>query len=68
MSNRVIDKSVDLKHNSEFCYGVLGEGGGGPGDPLWTPRLLRKCKKYNVQKLNFGTFVLALYCFCVHNV
>ena len=34
MSNCVIDKSVDVKQKSEFCY-----GGGGAGDPPWAPRL-----------------------------
>ena len=35
MSNRVIDKSVDLKQKSEFV--MEGEGA---GDPPWAPRLL----------------------------
>ena len=35
VSNRVIEKSVDLKQKSEFCYGGLG----GAGDPPWAPRL-----------------------------
>ena len=33
MPNRVIDKSVDLKQKSEFCYG------GGAGNSPWAPRL-----------------------------
>ena len=32
MSNCVIDKSVNLKQKSEFCYDG-GEGGRGAGDP-----------------------------------
>ena len=36
LSDRVIDKSVDLKQKSEFCYGG-GEGGGGAGYPLGLP-------------------------------
>ena len=40
VSNRVIDKSVDLNQKSEFCYaGRGGWGGGGAVDPPWTPRL-----------------------------
>ena len=44
MSNRVIDKSVDLKQTQ---IRILLWEGGSVGDPSWAPRLILQSKKYS---------------------